>query len=66
MCDVLLPPGVNPTAVKYIYIYIYMYILYQYMLSAFENLVMWKLFGPKKIGCNMWLDVTVYGGIFLQ
>jgi hypothetical protein len=21
MCDVLLPPGVNPTAVKYIYIY---------------------------------------------
>jgi hypothetical protein len=23
MCDVLLPPGVNPTAVKYIYIYIY-------------------------------------------
>jgi hypothetical protein len=27
MCDVLLPPGVNPTAV--IYIYIYIYISYQ-------------------------------------
>jgi hypothetical protein len=26
MCDVLLPPGVNPTAVKYIYIYIISYI----------------------------------------
>jgi hypothetical protein len=25
MCDVLLPPGVNPTAVKYIYIYIISY-----------------------------------------
>jgi hypothetical protein len=23
MCDVLLPPGVNPISVKYIYIYIY-------------------------------------------
>jgi hypothetical protein len=28
MCDVLLPPGVNPTAVKYIYIYI---------ISTYEN-----------------------------
>jgi hypothetical protein len=27
MCDVLLPPGVNPTAVKYIYIYIISYII---------------------------------------
>jgi hypothetical protein len=26
MCDVLLPPGVNPTAVKYIY-----HIIYEYM-----------------------------------
>jgi hypothetical protein len=26
MCDVLLPPGVNPTAVKYIYIYIISYV----------------------------------------
>jgi hypothetical protein len=25
VCDVLLPPGVHPTAVKYIYIYIYIY-----------------------------------------
>jgi hypothetical protein len=26
MCDVLLPPGVNPTAVKYIYISYHIYI----------------------------------------
>jgi hypothetical protein len=32
MCDVLLPPGVNPTAVN-IYIYIYIYIISIYLIA---------------------------------
>jgi hypothetical protein len=35
MCDVLLPPGVNPTAVKYtVYIYIY-HIIYKECVTAY-------------------------------
>jgi hypothetical protein len=33
----------------------------EYRLTAFEKLAMWKLFGPKKEGCNMRLGVTVFG-----
>jgi hypothetical protein len=40
MCDVLLPPGVNPTSIKYIYIYIYIYhsiLSYQILLRVKEQ-----------------------------
>jgi hypothetical protein len=33
----------------------------EYRLTAFERLAMWKLFGAKKEGCKMRLDVTVFG-----
>jgi hypothetical protein len=37
MCDVLLPPGVNPTAVKYIYIYIISYHIISYIISQLSK-----------------------------
>jgi hypothetical protein len=37
MCDVLLPPGVNLTAVIYIYIYIYIYHILLELLNCFDK-----------------------------
>jgi hypothetical protein len=37
MCTVLLPPGVNPFADKYVYIYIYIYIYIYSVEAAYYN-----------------------------
>jgi hypothetical protein len=33
---------------------------HEYGLTAFQNMVVWKMYGPKREGCNMRLDVTEY------
>jgi hypothetical protein len=62
MCDVLLPPGVNPTAVIYIYIYNIIYLLYTLCLFISKN--------PRNehrflFTCTKLTDLYLYWGRFV-
>jgi hypothetical protein len=62
MCDVLLPPGVNPTAVKYIYIISYIKVQSTYCLRCnvtFTQFCIWTEVSSKNIKFYYWSRVLL-------